>query len=412
MFSSFSRFLKQQFAQLIPKGLIVNWSDFDKGLLILILSGLNQFAWLIWCIYSYITPEFRVWINPEYMFQRIIEISVTMGLTFILFIALYKFRHVKWVYHSTSRVVATQFSILYLHAAYSIGVSSPTTSAGFISIVTLAFLLVERQIIYMVIIPSSMVLLVLIYLSATANFPYAPVFSEALNSSDVYKNNYWIGSMLFLYLPILIVSMGLVEILLRQWRNRELQIKKISEKDGLTNIYNRRSISEKLLTLDRKDLIYAIILLDIDYFKNINDNYGHDIGDEVLKQIASLLEQNIRPEDMVGRFGGEEFIIILNEINLSTVVEIAERCRLQIENMQIQISPTSSIHLTASFGIAIRKQSETNENIIRLADQALYLAKTKGRNQIEHYLNVLYEPFKNTIDVQNKEGSRTENRHQ
>lgn len=387
---TFLQSIKAKLLNIVPQGMMMNWSTFDKSLFILILTGLDQVVWWLWCVYSYLTPEVREWIRPDYMLQRITEISITIIITVISVVVLHKFRHNKLLNQITPMLVVSVFTVLYIHAAFSIGITSPTTIGGYISIVSLGFLFIERKFIYIVIFPSTLFLLYLIYLSATNQIGYAPVFSEKLNTSNIYKNTFWIGSMAFLYMPIFIVCTVLFEILLTQWRNREQEIKIISEKDGLTNVYNRRSISEKLLLLDKHELSYSIILLDLDHFKTINDSYGHDIGDRVLRRVASILGQNIRHKDMVGRFGGEEFILILNEDNLDTVKEVAERCRHQIEKTQIQVHNDLSISITASLGIAIGNQEKNNhENIVRLADQALYLAKSSGRNQVRHYLEIV-----------------------
>lgn len=386
---TFFQSIKAKLLKIVPQGMMMNWSAFDKSLLILLLSGLDQIVWWIWCVYSYLTPDVREWIRPDYMLQRITEISLTISITFIGLIFLYKFRHNKFLNQITPMTVIWIFTILYIHAAFSVGITSPTTIGGYISIVSLGFLFIERRFIYIVIFPSTVVLLYLIYLSATNQIEYAPVFSEKLNTSNIYKNTYWIGSMAFLYLPIFVICTALFELLLNQWRNREQEIKIISEKDGLTNVYNRRSISEKLSLLDKHELSYSIVLLDLDHFKKINDNYGHDIGDRVLRRVASILSQNIRHRDMVGRFGGEEFILILNEDNLNVVKEVAERCRHQIEKTKIQVHNDLSISITASLGIAAGNPEDNHENIVRLADQALYLAKSSGRNQVRHYLEII-----------------------
>lgn len=387
---TFFQSIKAKLLNIVPQGMMMNWSTFDKSLFILILTGLDQVVWWLWCVYSYLTPEVREWIRPDYMLQRITEISITIVITVISLVGLHKFRHNKLINQITPMLVVSVFTVLYIHAAFSIGITSPTTIGGYISIVSLGFLFMERKFIYIVIFPSTLFLLYLIYLSATNQIGYAPVFSEKLNTSNIYKNTFWIGSMAFLYLPIFIVCTALFEILLTQWRNREQEIKIISEKDGLTNVYNRRSISEKLSLLDLHELSYSIVLLDLDHFKTINDSYGHDIGDRVLRRVASILAQNIRHKDMVGRFGGEEFILILNEDDLSVVKEVAERCRHQIEKTEVQVHNDLSISITASLGIAVGNQQKNNhENIVRLADQALYLAKSSGRNQVRHYLEIV-----------------------
>jgi len=384
----FYQHIKNKVHGIVPDGMMVNWDGFSKSLLILLLSAINQISWLIWCVYSYLLPQYSEWINQDRMQLRIIELCITIFFTFAYLIGMYKFRHNSFLKRIAPLFTIVIFTILCIHATYTIGISSPATATGYVCIVSLGFLFIERKYIYIVIIPATITLLSLIYLSLMKKIPYAPLFSEQLTASNVYKNGYWVVSMVYLYLPILVVCMGLIAILLSQWRNREYEIKILSEKDGLTNVYNRRSIAEKLSKLDQHELSYAVILLDLDYFKTVNDTYGHDAGDCVLKKVAIILAQNIRKNDMVGRFGGEEFILILNEYTLSFATEVAERCRQEIEKIEITIPEGTRIKVTASFGIAISNQIDTHEKTIRLADQALYLAKSNGRNQIRNYLEI------------------------
>ena len=124
--------------------------------------------------------------------------------------------------------------------------------------------------------------------------------------------------------------------------------------------------------------------------KDINDKYGHDIGDIVLQQVAGILTENIHEEDIVGRFGGEEFIILTRGGQLAKAIDIAERCRKAIEKEVILLDTQRKISITASFGVAasINPFGITKEEIIRQADQALYLAKKNGRNQVRHFLEI------------------------
>lgn len=178
----------------------------------------------------------------------------------------------------------------------------------------------------------------------------------------------------------------LFEVLLTQWRNREKQINEISQIDPLTGIYNRRKIASNLSKIQQDQQSYALVLLDLDHFKKINDSYGHDVGDQVLKKVAKILSTNLRGEDVVGRFGGEEFILVLKNKSLKQAMDIAERCRLEIEKESIYINKSTMIHVSASFGVALSKLSLSKEAIIRQADQALYQAKDNGRNQVKPYL--------------------------
>lgn len=134
-----------------------------------------------------------------------------------------------------------------------------------------------------------------------------------------------------------------------------------------------------------------MVLLDLDFFKHINDNFGHDIGDDVLQNVARILSRVLREGDVVGRFGGEEFILVLPHKNLQQALDIAERCRKEIEQAQFTVDKKTRIKVTASFGIAISNALLTKEAVIRHADQALYMAKKQGRNQVRDYFEVLQQ---------------------
>ena len=153
--------------------------------------------------------------------------------------------------------------------------------------------------------------------------------------------------------------------------------------DFLTTLLNRRAVQEKLdLQFNQFQRYYqpcTIILLDIDYFKRINDNYGHEKGDAVLQQIAAILKTNLRKTDTIGRWGGEEFLIILPNTSINEALTVAEKLRYEIANTQLQ-----DLNCTISLGIAkLEKTDNSIEQVIKRTDDALYSAKNKGRNCIE-----------------------------
>ena len=159
--------------------------------------------------------------------------------------------------------------------------------------------------------------------------------------------------------------------------------KELSELDGLTDIPNRRSFDEKLSNCLSSALIknmkFSLIMFDIDHFKEINDTFGHQAGDAVLSELASLIKENIRKDDFFARFGGEEFMIISNNISVSGVVELAEKLRLTIETHGFPLK----INVKCSFGVTGYKRGDTAESIVKRADNALYKAKENGRNRVE-----------------------------
>ena len=151
--------------------------------------------------------------------------------------------------------------------------------------------------------------------------------------------------------------------------------------DALTEIRNRGAIMEELETRMEQSSIYktplSILMFDIDRFKSLNDTKGHIYGDTVLKSIAKLLSEEIRGLDTVGRYGGEEFLVILPHTNLASAHHVAERIRSRIENHYLQ----NEVPITISGGAAEYEGDELTEFIDR-ADQKLYQSKNSGRNLI------------------------------
>ena len=159
-------------------------------------------------------------------------------------------------------------------------------------------------------------------------------------------------------------------------------------KDSLTKLWNRSSLLEilvrELARADRELRPVGVVLVDLDHFKNINDTYGHFAGDAVLREAAHRMQTAVRPYDGIGRYGGEEFLIILPGCDLQSACAQAERLRNQIAKEEF-ILPECAFTLTASFGVtsALPGQPATAEALIRKADEALYLAKKLGRNRVD-----------------------------
>lgn len=163
--------------------------------------------------------------------------------------------------------------------------------------------------------------------------------------------------------------------------NKKL-IEEISQKDKLTGVFNRVKLDDVLENehkrAKRYKSVFSIILLDIDKFKSVNDTYGHQTGDSVLVQTALILSKNIRDTDILGRWGGEEFLIICPNTTASQCKILAEHLRKKIEAFDFDV--VSSV--TSSFGVAQYEEKETINDLIKRCDNALYEAKNNGRNQV------------------------------
>jgi len=176
-------------------------------------------------------------------------------------------------------------------------------------------------------------------------------------------------------------------------RTKELEksknkLKKLALQDSLTGLYNRRyfeKIIEKLITISkRKDEDLSLVILDIDNFKRVNDNYGHDIGDLVLKKLSSVLTEMLRESDVISRIGGEEFAILLPNTNIHSAYELSNKIRIKVEEMNLGLDKENLLTFTISLGVASYSK-EVDENfysIFKRADEALYEAKNTGKNKV------------------------------
>lgn len=188
-----------------------------------------------------------------------------------------------------------------------------------------------------------------------------------------------------------IVSFSIIFITLEQLSSLFEKIKHIEEisvTDYLTGLNNNRKFQEHTQNLIAKNEIFSLLLLDIDYFKKVNDTYGHPVGDEVLKEFALRMKDASKPfGGIVSRNGGEEFSILLPNTTDEKALEVADLVRQSIEKKLFQISTGEKLKITTSVGISTFPQDAvTTHELYKLADEALYLAKTSGRNKVV-YIN-------------------------
>lgn len=165
---------------------------------------------------------------------------------------------------------------------------------------------------------------------------------------------------------------------------RYQELNKLIHYDALTGLYNRRAIEDylkqELERVRRYQRQMSVLILDLDFFKKVNDSYGHDFGDKVLIAVADVLRANIRGIDYAGRFGGEEFLVIMPETDIQESITVAERLREAVQAVHFK----NNLSITISGGLAAApKDGMTGDALLKKADIALYMAKEKGRNQIQ-----------------------------
>ena len=170
-------------------------------------------------------------------------------------------------------------------------------------------------------------------------------------------------------------------------RNRLEESIEASIIDSLTGLHNRRYMETHLSTLvdeaRQSGRSLSVLLADIDHFKQVNDTYGHDVGDAVLKEFSARFRRNTRGIDLACRFGGEEFLVIMPDTTMARAYQVGERLRVSIAADAFPVKPGLGIHLTASVGLAtLESPDDTPETVFRRADSALFAAKRRGRNRV------------------------------
>lgn len=195
-----------------------------------------------------------------------------------------------------------------------------------------------------------------------------------------------------------------LEVAVRMLDERNSMLEVLSRTDRLTGLPNRRKLEEflhaEILRARRYNAPFCVIMLDIDHFKNVNDTYGHQIGDIVLVAIAERMTHNARETDLVGRWGGEEFLLVCPQTLLEVGLSIAERLRRDMER-----SPIANVgSVTASFGVSVYASEDDQFSLLQRVDEALYKAKSNGRNRVEYEVKQVDQEGRHESPYKDTEG--------
>ena len=170
-------------------------------------------------------------------------------------------------------------------------------------------------------------------------------------------------------------------------KNREALLQNQATRDPLTSLYNRRyfedEVKKQIIYSKNAKQPYSVLMIDADFFKKVNDTYGHKVGDKVLIELAARAERALRDKDIVARYGGEEFVVFLPDINVSQAQKVADRLRESIASVVVYSDDNQEVRFTVSIGVSSSDISDNVDTLIKTADEALYKAKQGGRNRVE-----------------------------
>ena len=192
------------------------------------------------------------------------------------------------------------------------------------------------------------------------------------------KNTFYFNLFISLFITFLVAW-----IIFNVIKKYNFKLEYMAFNDSLTGLYNRRHFEEvfskQIHLFKRQKQNFSILFMDIDNFKNINDTHGHEVGDFVIKNIAKLLKQNLRESDTIARWGGEEFVVLLQNSNSVTAFEISEKIRNIIQNSVI-LHDAIGKYVTASFGVTEFVENDSMDLVLSRVDKAMYTSKTSGKN--------------------------------
>ncbi|MES2917456.1 MAG: GGDEF domain-containing protein [Pseudomonadota bacterium] len=365
---------------------IINWNAVDRGLLPLGL-GLPLFVQVL-CWYQYVLsrPDRDTLIDIGFASEAMSLIWLMIGMSMMLLAIGWAIRKrhpdVAWFQYVTTLFYALAMTYL----SWTVGTMTLMTGVVMLGAPVAGFILLERGPVVLAFLTAFGLSIALSVASARGLVPYAPLVMPPATPE---ATMFWTLSTYFLSLIPIVVLIVLADRALSSWRQREAGIHAISRTDALTGIHNRRSILElldkEIARTRRHGPPLAVVILDLDHFKSVNDTRGHPTGDRVLQHTAAVLQRTVRQCDAIGRYGGEEFLLLLPDTSLEGAQVLAERCRERLAAEIIADDQGQPFSISGSFGLACNEHCyELAAGVlIKAADDALYRAKHGGRNRVE-----------------------------
>ena len=363
---------------------ILDWTPVQKSILLLSILTFVFFQYLLMHVYILTHPSIYVDLA---VVQSTTKLHV---LLLISSVCLIKFA--QSVNHSARAqlifpyICALYYSVTLVGLGYLTGLLTAASGMVMVGAPLLGIVLLGQRVVYVSMAFALLLIFVLSLLTALNVIPYAPLF-HLVFWVDPAARLLLFASILFFSAPHFVFIIALADLILRQRKQRDLMIEHLSLTDSLTGVANRRAITEFLhehLTLaQRKQQPIALLIADLDHFKQINDRHGHLVGDQALRLAAQCFVQSIRESDRLGRYGGEEFLIVFPHTSVLEATEIAERCRQQLSEVELYSDQQHPVPLSASFGVYGVVDGQIDmDSLVRIADQNMYRAKQSGRNRV------------------------------
>jgi diguanylate cyclase (GGDEF)-like protein len=365
---------------------LIDWPELDRAL-----------ALLGFCLLYSVIAAFTLAALPNttaapYLDPEILELSFTMNTAVGVFwvglfgLGMYArrnqrpYRYILWL-------LAISYALFFSTVIYILGLYTTPLWLMLAAGLMMALLLLDRVIVHSGGLIAAFALMLLSVGEQTRVLPHAPLFKHPPYTPTGALDPTWNAAMTFASWLLLLIIWGIGDNLMTRWREREESLKKLSTIDALTGLANRRHFMEVMRRecrrAERTDRPLSLLMFDADHFKQVNDDHGHGVGDEVLVGLAQVLAEGVREfTDLVGRLGGEEFAVLLPDADLSVAISVAERIRKAAEARVFEAEGTK-FSVTFSVGAASSSSVGTDPtSLLHVADVMLYRSKKSGRNRV------------------------------
>lgn len=368
-------------------GTPLEWSSANKAFFILLVTGLIYLGYNYWGRTIPDRPEIASLVNHDWLAMSLTWLDHILVITAVLLCLVWAVPH-RWRNSVLLEHVAAQFYSLSLSLiGYFSGTLAIATGVVLAGAPVFGFMFLRRAPVLAALVVAVALQIGLTLAQVRGHLPYAPMV-ESLTTEEGRLSGFWVFTFYLFALPHFVVLTTLSWFILTRWRRREEETRHLSMTDSLTGLLNRRAIlahlrREKEHCRDQR-LPLSVLMVDLDHFKKLNDTWGHQLGDQALVAAGQALRSTLRQSDQVGRYGGEEFLLVLTGTDCDGALILAERLRTALEDVELPTDGEATISLSGSFGLfCCEPETEMDPaEMLRLADEALYEAKSSGRNRV------------------------------
>ncbi len=366
----------------------LDWHSAHKSIFVLAIVWLLLLGYLAWAFVVLVWPFGSAEVRAEHVAPHVPWLLALLGLTTIFLTGSWFTgrKHPESVLHQ--HLCAQWYALVLLTLGHFTGLWSLATGVILCGAVVVGFMFLNRMVVFAAMAMAVALHAILTVAMVRGVLPDGPMLGPSRDPNGS-LSTFWVSSMYVFTAPQLTVLVGLSYYILTRWRHREAEVRMLSMTDPLTGMANRRAI----MALLKRELEkghdtgspVSVVMADLDDFKTLNDTRGHPAGDAVLRNAARALRAELRQSDHAGRYGGEEFLMVLAGADEHGAALLAERCREGIEGLRVDWGEEGPLQITASFGLCSNnhRRDLTQDDLLRAADDALYQAKQSGRNRIE-----------------------------